>query len=179
MTNHLVGDYHTALWRHRGRKHLRAWVDCMTDIALRLIQDSPGIPPRFDIAIENGDLAADDGLRTAILLSLFLDRRAEDDDEIDDDDRRGSWQDQYLENPNDKQGSRLWLLKREKETAATLQRARTYAEEALRWLVDDGIARKIETEAEWVARGVLGVTLTVTFVDGGVHRELIYYSMEG
>ncbi len=151
----------------------------MTDIALRSIQDSPANPARFDVVLENGDLAADEGLRTAVLLSLFLDRRAEDDDQVYDGDRRGSWMDQYQDNPNDRLGSRLWLLRRATETAATLQRARTYAEEALRWLVEDGIARKVETEAEWIRPGMLGLRVTITFVTGGQFGELINYSMEG
>lgn len=151
----------------------------MTDIALRMIQDSPTAPPRFDIAIENSDLAPDDGLRTAVLLSLFLDRRAGDDDVAEGGDRHGSWMDQYLDQPNDKLGSRLWLLRREKETTATLQRARTYAEEALRWLVEDGIARKVETEAEWVARGVLGMGITITLADGSRWVETLNYSTGG
>lgn len=149
------------------------------DIALRLIQDSLTAPPRMDVALENGDLAQDDGLRTAVLLSLFLDRVASDDDAVDDDDRRGSWMDQYLDNPNDHLGSRLWLLRRAKETADTLQRARTYTEEALRWMVEDGIARKVETEAEWVRAGVLGLGVTITLADGSRWAETLNYSTGG
>lgn len=142
----------------------------MTDIALRQTS-KPGEPPSFDIALDGGDVARDDGLRTAVLLSLFLDRRADDDDIVEGDDRRGSWMDQYLSHAGDRLGSRLWLLQREKETDATLARARAYAKEALAWLVDDGIARAVDTEAEWIARGTLGLRVQILFADGNKFEE--------
>ena len=146
----------------------------MTDIALRMVS-ALGQPPRFDIAIENGDLALDEGLRTAVLLSLFLDRRAEKDDDFEGDDRRGSWQDQYLPHAGDRQGSRLHLLARAAESEQTLTLARTYASEALNWMVRDGIASKIETEATWVRPGLLGLLITITLANGDVWSETFNY----
>lgn len=150
----------------------------MTDIALRQASLA-GSPPGFDIAIGNGDLARDEGLRTAVVLSLFLDRRAENDDALEGGDVRGSWMDQYLEHGNDRLGSRLWLLAREKETAATLARARSYCEEALAWMLEDGIARAIETEAEWVRSGMLGLRVTITLPDGSRWEERLHYPIQG
>lgn len=48
-----------------------------------------------DLAIEGGRLVTDDGLRTAILISLFTDARANDDDPLPEPgaDRRGWWGD--------------------------------------------------------------------------------------
>ena len=63
-------------------------------------------------------------------------------------------------------GSRLWLLSREKQTAATLNRAREYAEEALAWLTADGIARSVTVSAAWVRTGLLGMTIDVLLKDG-------------
>lgn len=150
----------------------------MTDIALRQTSTA-GLPPAFDIAIENGDLARDEGLRTAVLLSLFLDRRAEPEDVAEGEDPRGSWMDQYLDDPADRLGSRLWLLKRAKESPDTLARARHYAEEALAWLVRDGAARRIETEAEWLRAGFLGLRVVVLRADGSRFEEAFNYSMTG
>lgn len=103
----------------------------------------------FDLVISGGDLVADDGLRTAILLSLFCDARAHDDDGFLPGDRRGWWADEYLENEGDEIGSRLWLLQREKRTNETLLRAREYAREALQWLVDDGVATRVDVVAQF------------------------------
>lgn len=105
----------------------------------------------FDWAIIAGDLATDDGLDTAIALSLWTDRLANADDEIPDGsgDRRGWWGDAYLppllDGTADRIGSRLWLLARALQTLDTAQRAQTYCQEALQWLVDDGVAVSVTT----------------------------------
>lgn len=120
------------------------------DIALVYDADAKA----FDLAIEGGDLVSDDGLQTAVLLSLYTDRRAEADDELPDDgsDRRGWWCDAFSNRPH---GSRLWLLWREKELDRVLRRAEEYATEALGWLIDDDIATSVEVEAIHLRRGVL------------------------
>lgn len=108
-------------------------------------------------------LAEEPGLETAVMLSLFTDRRAEDGDALPggSDDKRGWWGDMYAENPGDKFGSRLWLLSREKQTPSVLVRARRYAEEALAWLVEDGIARAVSVSADIVRQGVLGLSIEI------------------
>lgn len=119
-----------------------------------------------DIQLNGYDLAADDGLTTAVIISLFTDRRAEDDDPLPAGaDRRGWWADAFPEMPNDKIGSRLWLLYREKQTQSVVNRAREYAEEALQWLIDDGIAKAVIVTAEIVRSGVLGLSIQITKPD--------------
>jgi phage gp46-like protein len=105
---------------------------------------------RMDYAIAPPGLAEDAALETAVLLSLFSDRRAEPDEAPPDgsDDRRGWWADAYPAAVGDRLGSRLWLLSRSKGTAAVLALARSYAEEALAWLVEDGVAERVEVAAE-------------------------------
>ncbi len=142
----------------------------MTDIALRLFQDSPTSAPRFDIVLDGYDLATDDGLRTACLLSLYTDRRAEADDEVENGDKRG-W------HAHPKRGSRLWLLARAKETPDTLARAKSYTEEALAWLVEDGVARAVTVEAEWFGRGRLGLRVTIERTQGGKWEDVFKHSL--
>lgn len=114
----------------------------------------------FDLTLEGGDLATDEGLETAVILSLYTDRRAEPDDPLPDGstDRRGYWADAYNDRPH---GSRLWLLHREKERDAVLRRARTYAEEALAWLVEDEVASEVVVEATNLRRGVLQLRVEI------------------
>jgi phage gp46-like protein len=84
---------------------------------------------------------------------LFSDRRAESDDELPDPkstDRRGWWGDNLSELDGDQIGSRLWLLERSKTTPDIPRLAEQYASEALQWLIDEGIAIKIDVAA---ARG--------------------------
>lgn len=126
------------------------------DIALKY---NAGIK-QFDLAIEDGDLATEAGLETAVIISLFTDRRALANDNLPDgtNDRRGYWVDVYNDRPL---GSRLWLLFREKEQDEVLRRAKVYAEEALAWLLEDDIAEAVEVEAWHVRRDTLGLRVTI------------------
>ena len=101
----------------------------------------------FDESIQ--DFESDEGLETAVIISLFSDRRAADDDILPDENnpnKRGWWGD--LVSERDQIGSRLWLLDRSKTTSDILVKAKQYAEEALKWMVDDGVAAKIVVETE-------------------------------
>lgn len=131
----------------------------MGDIALQWSLDAGGA----DLLIENDDLASDEGLRTAVLLSLFTDRRANDDDVLpgEDDDRRGWWADEFLQVEGDRMGSRLWLLDRSKRTADVVPRAEQFAREALAWLLEDRVAAAVDVTA--TADGiVLRLDVTIT-----------------
>lgn len=117
----------------------------------------------FDWAVAGAGLEEDAGLETAVIISLFTDRRAEDDDALPGakDDRRGWWADAFHDVAGDKIGSRLWLLARAKQMPSVLVRAQEYAQEALAWLIEDGIARAVNVTAEVVRSGVLGLTVEI------------------
>lgn len=103
-----------------------------------------------DLVLEGADLALDDGLETAILISLFTDRRTDDPESVPsgDGDARGWWGDAVPVTEGDLIGSRLWLLSREKQGPSVLRRAEEYAREALQWLIEDRIADKIVVVAD-------------------------------
>lgn len=103
----------------------------------------------------------DDGLESAVVISLFTDRRAENDDEVDGEDRRGWWGDLFADVEGDRIGSRLWLLSREKQLPAVLIKAREYASEALQWLIDDGVASAVTVTTEIVRQGLLGLLVVI------------------
>jgi len=129
----------------------------MTDIALQWNSD------HADVAMGPADLVADEGLDTAVLLSLFLDRRADADDGVPlDKDPRGWWGDSFATVAGDRIGSKLWLLSREKQLATVAQRAQTYAAEALAWLIDDGVASDVDVQAIFVAPGRLTLAIAIT-----------------
>lgn len=140
----------------------------MTDLALFFTDNG------FDIALDGTDLATDSGLRSAVIVSLFTDRRANADDELPsgDGDRRGCWMDMFDDHVK---GSRLWLLSREKELPDVLVRAKTYAEEALQWLIDDGIVSAVSVTAEHVRRGVLGLQVRITLPDATEYTDVFNY----
>lgn len=133
----------------------------MSDIGLVLT--SQGV----DLEVLKGDLKPDRGLETAVIISLFSDMRI-DAEELPhgESSKRGWWGDLISEIPGDKIGSRLWLLRREKVTLETANRAEEYALEALQWLIDDGVAETIEVDAEFNAVQELILTVTINQPQG-------------
>ncbi|KOQ71544.1 phage GP46 family protein [Stenotrophomonas maltophilia] len=117
----------------------------------------------MDYQVVAPGLAAEDGLQTAVIISLFTDRRAGDDDQLPDGsaDRRGWWGDSYADDDGDQIGSRLWLLGRSKATPDVLQQAQQYAKEALQWLIRDDVVSKVSVSAEWQALDGGGRTLAL------------------
>lgn len=124
-------------------------------------------------AIEDGffdgvtDLQAGDDLFTAVLISLFTDATASDDDVIPDgsNDPRGWWGD-IGETVGI--GSKLWLRDRSKQTALTLELVRNDIVEALQWLIDDQVAASVTVTAEWSRPGFLGSLIIITRTDGSL-----------
>ncbi|WVR18343.1 hypothetical protein y223_00063 [Bordetella phage PY223] len=135
----------------------------MGDIALIWNDDNLG-----DILTADFDLQTDEGLQTAILISLFSDRRASPDDEMPagETNRRGWWGDVHPEVPGDVIGSRLWLLFREKKLPEVIARANEYARDALQWLIDDKVAERVDVQAEAIRAGEADVLA----IQGTVYR---------
>lgn len=107
---------------------------------------APDLPIWID-GVESSWLAVSDPLIRAVVISLFTWRRAKPDDPHEGV-RWGWWGDGLDDQPNDRIGSRLWLLAREKLTLKTRNRAREYAQEALQWLLDDRVATSIVVTTE-------------------------------
>jgi len=109
------------------------------------------------MALRGDDVASDEGLRTAVLLSLFTDRRAEDDDVLPsgDQDRRGWWADQFADIEGDLVGSRLWLLDRSKRLADVIPLAEEIVREALQWAIDDRVTSRVDVQVETFADRLL------------------------
>lgn len=111
-----------------------------------------------------GTLEFDEGLETAVVISLFTDRRAEPGDIENPEERRGWWGDTFPSVPEDKIGSRLWLLGRAKTTEETLELAKLYDEEALAWMLEDRVASF--------------VTATPFYQDRGAGQKILCHTIE-
>lgn len=111
----------------------------------------PGVELLASYALE-----LEDSLQTAIILSLFTDRRAGQDDRLPlgETDRRGWVGDEFMgsgfNRGSDAWGSGLWLVYTGKVTGDMLEHARFAAQESLDWLVRDGIASRVTVTAQWV-----------------------------
>ncbi len=115
-----------------------------------------------DLSIVANDIETDEGLETAILISLFTDRRAEPSDILPTGsiDRRGWWADEFNESPGDRIGSRLWLLERSKAEQSVVDRAQEYGREALQWLLNDKVVESLLTVAAFTVKRD-GIVLTI------------------
>lgn len=102
-------------------------------------------------------------LRRAVTISLFSWRRANDDDELDDSDRQGWWGDSVPTVAGDQQGSRLWLLRRRTLVPDTFKDAKSYAEEALAWMIEDGIVAAVTVTVE--LNGINGMRMLVLLTE--------------
>ena len=103
-----------------------------------------------DLALtaDGWDLDADRGLESAVVISLFSDRRATEDElPAGEADRRGWWGD-AIDDDGDQTGSLLWLLEREKASDEIAAKSEHHVREALAWLVNDGLATALEVTAE-------------------------------
>lgn len=114
----------------------------------------------FDLFIENDDFVADNGLETAVVISLFSNRRVTP-EQLPDliTDRQGWWGDMIADVEGDQIGSRLWTLERSKRTVETLRLFEDYTREALDWMIEDGIANEISVTAEYDENGKLVASL--------------------
>lgn len=128
----------------------------MIDIAL--IQDDLG---NFDIAIDplTGDFVLVDGFETAIIMSLFCERRADESEVPVAELRRGWWGNET--GPEGFEiGSKLWLLYQARKTQTTLNDANDYANECLKWLVEDGHLVSINANSVFNENGI---TINIDF----------------
>lgn len=144
----------------------------MSDIQTILVDITKGA----EWLLDSNLLAEDDSMDTAIIISLFTDRQADTDDKLPhgQTDRRGWWGDAYLpalvDGRTDHIGSRLWLLDG-KRTPQNLILARQYAEEALAWMIADGVASAIAVATSYVRDTILRLGVAVTRPDGALLRR--------
>jgi phage gp46-like protein len=119
------------------------------DIKLQMVNDLGSM------FIDSNDLTRDAGLETAILISLFSDRLVTSEENSKE--TRGWWGD----SETNKIGSKLWLLERVKITDDVILRANSYVRDCLKWLIDDGVALKVESIVQKGDGDVMVFTITV------------------
>lgn len=108
-----------------------------------------GIQSRFE-TVSNVGLAVERGLHTAVLISLFSDRRAETDSDIDPASNPRGWcGEAHVLEPSERWGSHFWLGYTTKTADEWLGFMRFAAEEALAWLVKKGFVERMSVTAEW------------------------------
>jgi len=100
----------------------------------------------WDLDIENGDFAKTNSLDTALYMSVFCEKRANQVSEPTL--RRGHFTNQFNRVSGYEVGSLFWLYTSQaKNTTANLTLLENAVSEGLRWLIDDGIVSKINVKA--------------------------------
>lgn len=116
----------------------------------------------WQLVQDEGGVAVDSGLVSAVVLSIGLEAEAEESQVPEGTtDRRANWMDEF-EPPGDQGiGSRLWTLLREKPSDDLADKASSLAEESLQWMIEDGIAESVSVSGEATKR-VDGILLVLT-----------------
>jgi phage gp46-like protein len=120
----------------------------------------------YDLSIgSDGDFEKLDSFDTALQLSLFgSDRRASATEEATPQKRRGWVGNQFADV---ELGSKLWLLYQARLTNETVNRAKTYCQQALQWLIDYGYAKSLYVETSRdITRNTLTARIQITAFDG-------------
>lgn len=103
-------------------------------------------------------------LYRALIISLFTWRRKNTSD--DSEHPYGWWGDSYPSIANDKIGSRLYLLARSKLNNQTANFAKIYIKEAVQWMINDGLASRIDVSVKRIDLTVLAATINIFKEDG-------------
>lgn len=123
---------------------------------------------RADLVLgADGDFVLDETPATPMLISFGANRRARDDDELPggtpalaDFTARGGWPGDALDVAYRRTGSRLWLLRRAKETELTRLMAEEWTKEAFSW-AEEATGEPADITVWWVRKAVLGIRVVV------------------
>lgn len=138
------------------------------DIKLR--KDDKGL---YDIDFENGDFALTDGLDTAIVLSIFDEKRASSTQVEEPSLRRGHFINEFADIEGYEVGSLQWLYTAQNansnSNATNIENA---LRGGLRWFIEDGIAKNVAVN---VVKSGSGVQADIA-IEGNNKEDSTYYN---
>lgn len=139
------------------------------DVLLRERQDAPfqGI---YDLAVVNRVLESTDGMETALIVSLFTDARTSSDKVATAHNRRGWVGNILTANIGRSIGSTLWVYEQSRITTNILNQIRVAAQEALDWLVEDGIAKTVIVSVQQVTERGIVISIDIETPQGENQR---------
>lgn len=129
--------------------------------------DTRGI---YDVQIDGADFKSAEGFESAIAASYFTDSRAPA-VQVQEAQKRRGWVGNILTAIQSRElGGLLWILDQARITDDTLNFAKSFAQDSLQWLIEDGIARSVQVSV--VRNGVRGITILtdITTIENTVLR---------
>ena len=137
----------------------------MSDDAVLTIDPTTGA---YDFEIDgDGDIKTVDFFDTAILYSLFGERRASADEVVDAHRRRG-----WIGNSDFENGSKLWLYSQARLTRDTMNSVQDEAKKSLDWMVEDGLAVSIGDPTVALSGGRLLLEVIISRSRDKIDRRL-------
>lgn len=139
----------------------------MSDLMFDFFNDDMNL----DLVVKSGEIQKDDSLKSAVLISLFTDARCEKNElPAGENSLRGFWGDAIF---GESTGSKLWLLNRPKFTNSTLIQAKQYAEDALKWLISDGLAQNIIVDAIYNNKKQMLLNISIFKINNEIESIII------
>jgi len=125
-----------------------------------------------DISFVNGDIETTRNLDTAVLLSIFCERRADSSEVPIAKYRRGWIGNILMFDSLDEMGSKLWLLYQARATQNNLNRAKKFITDALEWMTKTGKIRNAIINVNYLANNAMNINIKlITF------RETLEYNI--
>ncbi len=108
---------------------------------LDLTIEKRGTNKFYDLAIDEttGDLETTDGLETAVILSLFAEKRASRSEIAAPELRRGWWGNLLSTVENYEMGSKVWLLEQARLNQETINSSNTFVQQGFEWFIEDSL----------------------------------------
>ena len=133
----------------------------MSDLALVKTENQD-----FDLAFDGQDIVLTDSLQNCIVISLLCHARevVQNDAMANIDAVFGGWWADALEDFST--GSLMWTLHRQKCDALAVKNAEKLASEALKWLIEDGVAKDVTVKGQQVAKNRVDIEINVLKPDG-------------
>ncbi len=132
-----------------------------------LSRDSSGI---YDLSLdENGDIKTENFFDTSILMSIFCERRASENEMPVSHYRRG-----WIGNestPSFEIGSKVWLFEQARLTRDTLNGINSVIKEGLQWMIEDGIALEISVSSELNENNSIGINIIISRPNSKVDKR--------
>lgn len=132
----------------------------------------------FDFTIaENGDVNQVDFFDTAIMVSIYEEKRASETEVALPEQRRG-----WIGNestPEFERGSKIWLYEQSRLTREVINNIISAANESLEWLIDQGFATSIESDVN-LQNGQVFLLIDIGRPDSNtIRRELFLWDNSG
>lgn len=140
-------------------------------IDIKLIDNGEG---EYDIGFsDTGDFILDDSFETAILMSIFCEKRA-DKTEVPDVLFQRGWIGNLFFPDGYEIGSKIWLYEQARLTNDTINGIKDELINATKWMIEDGYATDINVTMGFDrVKGIINTTLKIQFSSGRV-KDFFY-----